>query len=86
MIKNNPEDAGITSGKNISYWTDTVTPEAQNPLKENLETDVVIVGGGLAGLSVAYCLTQSGKKIIYWFIEECESVFFRFQHSKKSSR
>src|SRR5476649_2836060 len=63
-IINNQEDAQITSGKNISYWTDTVTPAVQNPLKENLETDVVIVGGGLAGLSVAYCLTQSGKKVI----------------------
>lgn len=61
---NNPEDARITSGKNISYWTGTAPPSVQNPLKENLETDVIIVGGGLAGLSVAYCLTQSGKKII----------------------
>ncbi len=61
---NNPEDARITSGKNMSYWTDTATPAVQNPLKENLETDVVIVGGGLAGLSVAYCLTQSGKKVV----------------------
>ncbi len=63
-INNNLEDARITSGKNISYWTDTATPSEHNPLKENLETDVVIVGGGLAGLSVAYCLTQSGKKVV----------------------
>lgn len=60
----NPEDARITSGKNISYWTDTSLSQVQNPLKENLEADVVIVGGGIAGLSVAYCLTQSGKKVI----------------------
>ena len=62
---NNPEDGRITSGKNISYWTDTSTDTmVSNPLKENLETDVVIVGGGLAGLSTAYCLTQSGKKVV----------------------
>jgi glycine/D-amino acid oxidase-like deaminating enzyme/nitrite reductase/ring-hydroxylating ferredoxin subunit len=48
----------------ISYWTETLTPAIQNPLKENLETDVVIVGGGIAGLSVAYCLVQSGKKVV----------------------
>ncbi len=24
----------------------------------------VIVGGGLAGLSIAYCLSQSGKKVV----------------------
>lgn len=63
-INNNTEDARITSGKNISYWTDAVTLAGQNPLKENLETDVVIVGGGLAGLSVAYCLTRSGKRVV----------------------
>jgi glycine/D-amino acid oxidase-like deaminating enzyme/nitrite reductase/ring-hydroxylating ferredoxin subunit len=60
----NPEDARLTSGKNISYWTDSANDSTKNPLKENLETDVVIVGGGLAGLSVAYCLTQSGKKVV----------------------
>ncbi len=54
----------VTSGKHISCWTDIATQPQLNPLKENLETDVVIVGGGLAGLSVAYCLIQSGKKVI----------------------
>ena len=63
-INDNPEDDRITSGKNISYWTDSSTSQVQNSLKENLETDVVIVGGGIAGLSVAYCLIQSGKKVI----------------------
>lgn len=64
MKSNLPEDDKITSGKNISYWTDSVAKSLQNPLKENLETDVVIVGGGIAGLSVAYCLLRSGKKVV----------------------
>lgn len=65
MKKNNiPEDAGLTSGKHISYWTDTIEVSIQNPLKENLDTEVVIVGGGLAGLSTAYCLVLSGKKVV----------------------
>ena len=61
---NHPQNAGLTSGKHISYWTDSANIATQNPLKENLETEVVIIGGGLAGLSVAYCLSQSGKKIV----------------------
>ncbi len=61
---NLPEDPKITSGKHISYWTDTADTDALYPLRENLETDVVIIGGGLAGLSVAYCLTQAGKKVV----------------------
>jgi glycine/D-amino acid oxidase-like deaminating enzyme/nitrite reductase/ring-hydroxylating ferredoxin subunit len=59
-----PQDPGITSGKNISYWTDSVQSALKNPLRENLTTDVVIVGGGLAGMSIAYCLTQSGKRVV----------------------
>ncbi|MDI1353300.1 MAG: FAD-dependent oxidoreductase [bacterium] len=33
-------------------------------LNSNLETDVLIVGGGIAGLSTAYCVASSGKKVI----------------------
>jgi glycine/D-amino acid oxidase-like deaminating enzyme len=39
-------------------------PNPYQPLKENLVTDVVIIGGGLAGVTTAYCLTQSGKKVV----------------------
>src|SRR6188508_2109060 len=60
----NLDDAGAKSDKPISYWTDSSAPIVKVSLAENLETDVVIVGGGLAGLSVAYCLSQSGKKVI----------------------
>src|ERR1035437_9523288 len=63
-INNNREDARITSGKHISYWTDSATQVKHNSLKENLKTDVVIIGGGLAGLSAAYCLIESGKRVV----------------------
>ena len=58
-------DNQITSGKNISFWTDSFTP----PLiyvkpDKNYNTDVVIVGGGIAGITIAYCLLKSGKKIV----------------------
>ena len=64
MISNNEKGYNLTSGKHISYWTDSITPISKNPLKQNLETDVVIVGGGIGGLSVAYGLIQAGKKIV----------------------
>jgi glycine/D-amino acid oxidase-like deaminating enzyme/nitrite reductase/ring-hydroxylating ferredoxin subunit len=63
-VANNSFDRRVTSGKNISYWIDSHPPISFSPLKENLETDVVIIGGGIAGVSVAYRLSTLGKKII----------------------
>jgi glycine/D-amino acid oxidase-like deaminating enzyme/nitrite reductase/ring-hydroxylating ferredoxin subunit len=53
----------ITSGSHSSYWIESVEPLAFRKLEENLEVDVVIVGGGISGVSIAYNLVKSGKKV-----------------------
>jgi glycine/D-amino acid oxidase-like deaminating enzyme/nitrite reductase/ring-hydroxylating ferredoxin subunit len=53
----------ITSGSHSSYWIESVQALAYRKLEENIEVDVVIVGGGIAGVSVAFNLTRSGKKV-----------------------
>lgn len=58
-----PEDV-LSSGHTTSLWTDTVSPLKYESLSRNIETDVVIVGGGIAGLSVAYNLSKAGKKVV----------------------
>lgn len=58
------EDGELTAGRHISFWIDTIEPDKAWPLKEDLVTDVVIVGGGIAGLTTAYCLTRAGKKVV----------------------
>lgn len=47
----------------ISYWQSTANVSSYPVLTEDLEVDVVVVGGGIAGLTVAYLLKQSGLKV-----------------------
>jgi glycine/D-amino acid oxidase-like deaminating enzyme/nitrite reductase/ring-hydroxylating ferredoxin subunit len=46
-----------------SVWAATKMPRSLK-LTESVETDVCIVGGGIAGLTTAYLLTQAGKSVV----------------------
>ncbi len=50
--------------KHISYWNDSVQPIYYNRAVEDQSTDAVIVGGGIAGISVAYKLCKAGLKVV----------------------
>ncbi len=61
----NSHDGIETSGSSTTYWIESVTqPTGPQKLKENIHADVVIIGGGLAGMSVAYALSDVGKKVV----------------------
>jgi glycine/D-amino acid oxidase-like deaminating enzyme/nitrite reductase/ring-hydroxylating ferredoxin subunit len=46
-----------------SIWMDSVTLPKFFPLHQNLKFDVCVVGGGIGGISTAYLLQKSGKKV-----------------------
>lgn len=47
-----------------SLWQDTASIPSRPALKENLTTDVCVVGAGIAGLSVAYHVARAGKRVV----------------------
>ncbi len=46
-----------------SIWTKAVRPPTFEPLGEDIQTDVLIIGGGLAGLLCAWRLAQAGVDV-----------------------
>ncbi|WP_409250732.1 FAD-dependent oxidoreductase [Bacillus sp. SCS-153A] len=46
-----------------SYWLETADLPSFEPLRGNLETEAIIVGAGIAGLTTAYLLAQQGIKV-----------------------
>lgn len=59
-----PINDKLTSGSHHSYWNDSHPPLEYKTLQSDIITDVLVVGGGIAGLTSAYCLAKSGRKVV----------------------
>lgn len=64
MKPSSTSDPIITAGTHLPFWLSSTEPVAYTRLTENKTTDVVIVGGGIAGVSIAYRLCKTGKKVV----------------------
>ncbi|MFP7493862.1 FAD-dependent oxidoreductase [Terribacillus saccharophilus] len=53
----------MSKGKHESYWIETSNFPNYPKLKEDTETEVCVVGGGIAGITTAYLLTQKGFRV-----------------------
>ncbi len=54
----------LPKAKSQSIWAATVKMPVCRRLSQDLETDVCIVGAGIAGLTTAYLLTKAGKRVV----------------------
>ena len=50
--------------KNISIWKNNFKNIKYQPLKENKKVDVLIIGGGITGISTLYHLNDSKLNVI----------------------
>lgn len=46
----------------VSFWNKTAEKHHYPRLDHGLETDILIIGGGITGVTCAYCLAQKGAK------------------------
>ena len=50
--------------KNNSIWIDSIELPKFKKLETDIETDILVVGGGIAGILIAYKLSEEGKKVV----------------------
>jgi glycine/D-amino acid oxidase-like deaminating enzyme/nitrite reductase/ring-hydroxylating ferredoxin subunit len=50
-------------GEPTSHWIESTPATSHPPLTEDIEVDVVVVGGGIAGISTAWEVAQTGRTV-----------------------
>ena len=60
-----PVNENISSGENLSFWFEAMDqPLSYEILNSDIETDILVIGGGIAGLTTAFCLAKEGRKVV----------------------
>src|SRR5215208_4540138 len=63
-VVSHPRTSAPPHMRTHSIWHDTFTVPDRAPLRDDLTTDVCVIGAGIAGVSVAYALARAGKRVV----------------------
>jgi glycine/D-amino acid oxidase-like deaminating enzyme/nitrite reductase/ring-hydroxylating ferredoxin subunit len=56
------------------YWIDSASIPTSRSIDRDLDADVVVVGGGITGLTTAYLLAESGKSVVILDRDRCGQI------------
>ncbi len=54
----------VTSGEHLPYWIDSFSPLQFESVTGDIETDILVIGAGIAGLTTAYNLVSTGRRVV----------------------
>src|SRR3954453_22349080 len=52
------------AGEHESWWIASTERTSYPPLPDGVETDVVVLGAGIAGITTAYALAREGRQVV----------------------
>ena len=52
------------TGRTDSLWMVTLPPRIPAPLRQDVRTEVCVIGAGIAGISTGYLLAKAGKRVV----------------------
>jgi len=58
----------------LPYWTDSASVPSFAKIDRDIDVDVVIVGGGITGLTTAYLLLTAGKSVVVLERARCAEI------------